>query len=308
MQRLSVIIPHSGAAFELVGCLTALKIQSVQPDEIIVVCNNEGDNSAEIRAVVQAICGSAIVIHESQMGAGLARNAGVARSSGEWLAFVDSDCRPAPDWVALGRRALETIPLFGGQVTVVAAPGSRPTPVEAFDVAFGFDARKFLRRSGHLLTTNLFCTRAVFDRVGPFRNLVPEDKEWSWRATAAGFALAVEPTVAVEHPALATWTQLASRWHRMTREEYVFGRERRFGLLRFWLRSWLVLGSVFPHGVRLLWTGRFRIVSALRVIVILARIRTYRLVVAQKLIRSGRAGPHLGPDLVRHSGWYQKGG
>ena len=302
MPRLSVIIPHRGDASALAVGLTALTMQSLPPDEIIVVGNNDIDDSPGIRAVVEAICGSATVIHQPQIGAGLARNAGVAASGGEWLAFVDSDCRPAPDWIASGRQALETLSLFGGAIDVVAPPGTRPTPVEAFDIAFGFDAERFLRRSGHLLTTNLFCTRAVFDLVGPFRSGVPEDKEWSWRARAAGLDLAVRPEVVVEHPALATWPELAYRWRRMTVEEYALSRERRFGQLRFWLRSWLVLASIVPHSLRSMRVAE--IVPARRVIAVLMRIRSYRFIVAHELIVSavsGRVGK-LRPNFGGHPG------
>lgn len=282
--RLSIIIPHRGNAELLADCFTALAAQTEAPWEIIVGNNGDASENTVIHAVSARHGLAVVVTHAEQIGAGPARNAGVAVANGEWLAFIDSDCRPTPSWVAAGRRALAVHPLFGGRIVVEANDAARPTAVEAFDLEFGLDAERFLRRAGHLLTPNLFCVRGVFDRVGPFRASVPEDREWSYRAAAAGINLCYVASAVVVHPALATWPQLAFRWRRMTREEHCWSRERRFGRLGFWLRSWLVLGSVVPHSVRLLRSRQLHGVSRLSVIGVLVKSRIDRFILAQQLV------------------------
>lgn len=149
---------------------------------------------------------------------------------------------------------------------------------------FGFDAHRFLDRAGHLLTPNLFCTRAIFEKVGPFRAGVPEDKDWSHRAVAIGEQLSIVSETVVVHPALADQAQLAFRWRRMTQEEYQLGRERRLGVLRFWLRSWLVLASIGPHSLRLLHSARLRKANRFMVIGVMAKSRIDRFLLAQQLV------------------------
>lgn len=281
--RLSVIVPHVGAAAGLAACFAALAGQTEPADEVVVADNNAGGDAAAIRAVAGAAGLAVAVAHVPERGAGPARNGGVAASTGEWLAFVDSDCRPAPDWAAAARRALAARPVSGGQIRIVAADPARPGAVEAFDLVFGFDPPLFLRRAGHLLTPNLLCTRDAFQRVGQFRNGIPEDKEWSHRAAAMGYRLAIASDALVVHPALATWSQLAFRWRRMTREEHALARERRGGLPRFWARSFLVLASIAPHALRL---ARSPKTSGVRgaTIAVLVRSRLDRFLYAQRLM------------------------
>ncbi|TRW17623.1 glycosyltransferase family 2 protein [Glacieibacterium frigidum] len=282
-MRLSVVVPHRGDPVQLTECVAALASQQAEFDEIIVVANGSADNAAAIRAHAAAICTSAIVLHEPKIGAGPARNAGVAASSGDWLAFIDSDCLAAPDWIAAGRRALSTRAVFGGAIVITPAVAGQPTAIEAFDMEFGVDAARFLKRSRHLLTANLFCTRAAFDLIGAFETGVPEDKDWSYRALARGIPLASAADVVVEHPALISWPQLRYRWRRMTAEEFEFHRGRPLGALAFWLRSWLVLASIAPHAVRMLRSKRARPVPPGSVLV-LGRSRFDRFVFAQKLV------------------------
>ncbi len=53
-------------------------------------------------------------------------------------------------------------------MTVLAPDPARPTPAEAFELVFAFDNESYVRKKGFTVSANLFCTRAVFDRVGGF--------------------------------------------------------------------------------------------------------------------------------------------
>jgi hypothetical protein len=65
---------------------------------------------------------------------------------------------------------------------------------------FASDNEDYVTRKGFTVTANLFCARATFDRVGPFRTGVSEDTEWCWRARDLGFAIAYAPDTAVATP------------------------------------------------------------------------------------------------------------
>jgi glycosyltransferase involved in cell wall biosynthesis len=100
--------------------------------EIIVA----DDNSSFGIAVVEEACqGIARVVRSPSPGAAEARNAAVAVARGEVLAFTDQDCRPMPDWLERGVRALDGADVVGGRIVCVD-DRKRVTQTEAFELVF----------------------------------------------------------------------------------------------------------------------------------------------------------------------------
>jgi len=93
---LSIIVPVYNTSQYLIRCLNSLINQSLTDSEIIIINDGSTDQSDEI--IKQYLTHSNIkyVKLEKNMGLGYARNLGVERSSGKYIAFVDSD-----DWVDL---------------------------------------------------------------------------------------------------------------------------------------------------------------------------------------------------------------
>ena len=84
-------------------------------------------------------------------GPGAARNAAAALARGEWLAFTEDDCVPAPDWLAraAARLAANAPDVLEG-LTVL--PGDRPL-------------RRRLDNGPQYVPTNLFVGHERFERV-----------------------------------------------------------------------------------------------------------------------------------------------
>ena len=101
----SVIVPHFNDLANLRACLALLKAQTLPADDVeIIVADN---NSTVGLDAVRAVCGErTVVVNAPIQGAAAARNTGVEASRGRILAFIDSDCRPAPDWLTNGVAAL----------------------------------------------------------------------------------------------------------------------------------------------------------------------------------------------------------
>lgn len=90
---ISVVIPTYNRARELERALRSVQSQTILPYEVIVCDDGSSD---ETRELVQRIRGPVPVIYCYQQNSGLpacARNLGVRRSRGEFVAFLDSD-----DW------------------------------------------------------------------------------------------------------------------------------------------------------------------------------------------------------------------
>ncbi|MGH6823095.1 MAG: glycosyltransferase [Methylocella sp.] len=275
LPLVSVVIPHYNSLATLKNCVSLLDRQTVGRDrfEIIVADNN---SSCGIDAVRGAAPG-AKVVRASEQGAGPARNAGVAASKGSILAFIDSDCLPNLDWIEKGVAAIQAFDFIGGRVIVTSEDPLCPNPIEAFEMVFAFDFERYINRAGFTGTGNMFVWPKVFDAVGPFRNGVAEDMDWSFRARALSFRLGYVADLIVEHPARQTWSALIARWKRMLLEEYLLYRERPFFMVSWLLRASLMPLSVLPHACRILTSSRLiNARSRWGGLQVLARLRLWR--------------------------------
>src|SRR5437899_619568 len=274
--RVSVIVPHYRDLSGLALCLSALGRQSYPKDrfEVIVADNASPEGPA---AVAEVIAERAQLVVVPDKGAGPARNGGVAASSGEVLAFIDSDCVAEPSWIEEGVKALESFDFVGGRVRVLVADPKRVTPVEAFERVFAFDFKTYIERKGFTGAGNLFCPRPLFDRVGGFKTGVSEDVEWSRRAQADGFALGYAPLAVVGHPARRSWTELVSKWKSINAETWGLSAGGPARRLRWILRTLLLPASAVVHAIKVIASPELSSVGQrVGAISVLFRIRFWR--------------------------------
>ncbi|MGZ6050056.1 MAG: glycosyltransferase family 2 protein, partial [Phenylobacterium sp.] len=208
--RVSVVIPHYQDLDGLALCLASLERQTLAKDQFEIVVSDNLSPAGEA-AVAKVIAGRARLVLCGERGAGPNRNAGVAASRGEILAFIDSDCQAEPEWLANGLAALDRFDFIGGRVKVLVDDPADMTPAEAFEAVFAFDFDTYINKKGFTGAGNLICPRALFAAVGGFSNGVSEDVEWSHRATGKGFRLGYAPLAVVGHPARRTWDELRAK-------------------------------------------------------------------------------------------------
>ncbi len=99
---ISVIIPAFNRAHTLPRALDSLLAQTLKPKEIIVIDDGSTDDTKAVLADYLGLC----IIEQANCGVSAARNVGVEKASGEWLAFLDSDDEWLPkklekQWVAI---------------------------------------------------------------------------------------------------------------------------------------------------------------------------------------------------------------
>lgn len=216
--RLAIIIPHYNDVDRLLRCLAALEPQLAADVELVVVDNASTVPLDPLRARFPGLR----LIVEPQKGAAPARNRGIAETTAPLLAFIDSDCLPADDWVALARATAERADgdLFGGRVDVFDETPPPRSGAEAFEAVFAFNFRDYIERQGFTGAGNLVTRRDVFDAAGGFVNGVSEDREWSMRAVSKGYRLRYVDALAVSHPSRSDWPALRRKWLRLTQETY----------------------------------------------------------------------------------------
>jgi cellulose synthase/poly-beta-1,6-N-acetylglucosamine synthase-like glycosyltransferase len=203
----SVVVPFFGSITSLALALQALEQQTYPADryDVAVVING---GSVDIEPLARN-SSHTIRVSEEQPGAYAARNRGVGATRGEILAFTDSDCIPAVDWLRRGVAALLDDPeveVVGGNVTVFARDPDRPNAVELHQLVHSFPQEYFVRILRFATTANLFTYRRTFERNGPFEAalLSGGDAEWCQRLSARGGQIRFEPAAEVRHPARRT--------------------------------------------------------------------------------------------------------
>lgn len=271
----SVIIPHYNDPVRLRLCLTELLKNDTRGVEIIVVDNA---SPRPIDALITDFP-SVTFLTEPEKGAAPARNTGVAASSGAILAFIDADCVPDLDWLSKVRSAATRADLVGGRVSVFDETSPPRSGAEAFEAVFAFNFQRYVEKQGFSGAGNLVTARKVFGAVGPFRNGVSEDTEWTRRAVSMGYRLAYADDLRVGHPSRQDWPALREKWRRMTREGFALGGAGPKARLLWAGKALLMPVSIFAHLPKLLLSARLSDTGErLRGAAILVRLRFLRMI------------------------------
>lgn len=93
--KISIIVPVFNSAAYLEASLCCLLNQSESSIEVIAVNDGSTDASASILANFSALDSRLLVVNQENQGVSAARNHGLSRATGEWIAFLDAD-----DWMA----------------------------------------------------------------------------------------------------------------------------------------------------------------------------------------------------------------
>lgn len=195
---ISVIVVAYNASPTIRHCLAALRRQTDSGFEVIVVDSSSDDTAS----LVQTEFPEARIIHsDMRLYPGAARNRGIQAAWGEIIAFVDSDCVAAPNWVETLRRtyADPSTAAVGGAV-IPANPESRVGWSAWFCEFSSWAPAGEVRAMRDIPTCNISYRAAVLQRVGPFREHgYCSDTALNWKLTNAGYTLVFHPDLVVAH-------------------------------------------------------------------------------------------------------------
>ncbi|HSB20528.1 MAG TPA: glycosyltransferase family A protein [Anaeromyxobacteraceae bacterium] len=88
-HSISVVIPYYNGSRFIGEALASVRAQTLAPLEIIVV--DDGSRPEEAAALDRAAPDCVVIHLPRNRGPSVARNAGIARAQGEWIAFLDCD-------------------------------------------------------------------------------------------------------------------------------------------------------------------------------------------------------------------------
>lgn len=202
---ISVVVPTYNRASVLPYLFAALARQTYPAErmELIIVDNSSSDDTESVVSTWrQALPFSVSFYRKENRGPAASRNYGAARAIGDIIAFTDSDCLPAPTWLARGAGG------FARGAGIVCGPivprrrAGAPGLLAAQLEGIGSDR-------GTYPTANLFVRRAQFEAVGGFNEsfgLYPwgelvagEDADLAWRLKRQGARVLFLQDVIVDH-------------------------------------------------------------------------------------------------------------
>lgn len=188
MLRVTAIIPTQRRPELLERALRSIVAQEVAAAEVVVV--NDGpaaDADAVGAAVSRSGCEQALVTANFRThGPSGARNAGAARASGEWLAFLDDDDEWLPAYLRVVLECVETqgLDMVCTDLDYRYDQGDRPGKPACERLA----AELFLTRNPGLIGSNLVIRRQLYSEMGGFDEslLCLEDMDFGVRLSLRG--------------------------------------------------------------------------------------------------------------------------
>jgi len=141
--------------------------------EVIVIDNGSTDHTKTVAAVFAARYPQVRYCYEPRQGLSHARNRGWQEAKGDYVAYIDDDCKAPPEWIAVAQAIIATVaPVeFGGPHYPFYTIAKPHWWRDAYDHQHsgGYDrAAGYLEPNMDLIGNNLFFRRAIFTQIGGF--------------------------------------------------------------------------------------------------------------------------------------------
>jgi glycosyltransferase involved in cell wall biosynthesis len=229
---ISIVVPFHNEQRYIARCVEALLSQDYPRDryEIVLVDNNSTDRSADIVRQYPGVR----LLSETTPGSYAARNRGVAATTGDIIAFTDSDCSPDPQWLSTIQRELSAsgtqLVLGRARYASESLTLSMLADYETAKAVYVFSSRNGEIYYGY--TNNMAVRRSTFDAVGPFEQWMRgADTIFVCRVAEAFSADAIKysPPMNIRHLEMTSaWTWLGKKhlYGRSSRRSRTFARRR----------------------------------------------------------------------------------
>jgi GT2 family glycosyltransferase len=213
VSAVDVVIPAWNSRRWLAGCLEALRAQSLQAAQIIVVDDGSSDGTADW--IAQHAPDVRLERFERQRGFAAAANLGIGKSTAPFVALLNADTRADAEWLRSLVTALEAAPKDVGSAASKLLQLDAPSKIDNAGDCFtrygsalkrgrGESAGGFSRIEPVLSASAgaALYRRAMLDDIGPFDETFEsylEDVDLGLRAQLAGYRCFFVPGARVLH-------------------------------------------------------------------------------------------------------------
>lgn len=219
LPLVTVIVPVFNGVATLPDLLRALDAQRYPRERLQILIADDASTDGTVPWLETQHEKLEVVRLSVNRGSYAARNAALLRARGEVIAFTDADCRPDPDWVVQGVRALQAQGggLIAGAVSI--EPLDKRSAIQRYDQAFGIQQAFFALRQQFGATANLFVDRAVLAKVSGFDERLRSggDKTFCLACVAAGLPFSYAGDSRVQHAPRTSLHELIVKQKRIAR-------------------------------------------------------------------------------------------
>ena len=197
--RVSVVVCAYNAERTMAPCLASLEKLNYPNYEVIVVNDGSTDTTREISERFEYIR----LINQENRGLSAARNVGIAASTGEIVAFTDSDCVADPDWL----NYLVTTYVRSGRAAVGGPNFPPPEDMlvpSAVAVSPGGPTHVLLNDeiAEHIPGCNMAFRKTALEEISgfdPVFRAAGDDVDLCWRLQNQGYQIGFSPAAVVWH-------------------------------------------------------------------------------------------------------------
>jgi glycosyltransferase involved in cell wall biosynthesis len=256
---ISVIIATYNRSQYLNKLLTCLYNQTVSIDlyEVIVVDDGSVDDTFDLLKKYKKKFSNFKYCKQPNSGPAVARNQGINRAIGKYIAFIDDDCLPANNWIELIKKT------FFKNENIAGIEGATFTKAEAI-TPFTEQIENTVPR-GVYPTCNIAYKANLLKLVGGFDENFPfahnEDIDLAWRVIKFGKIIFCKRMIVFHPPRRIGLVQLISRGRKLISEFYLYNKfKTHYTVQRAktpWINIYVRYLFVFKFGAILRWTKKW---------------------------------------------------
>ena len=193
-MKVSIVIPAHNEEDNIAQVIEAALAQRYPDFEVIVVDNASTDRTSEIASSYPVR-----LVHEPNKGLLHARERGRREATGLFIANMDADCRPDPDWLSRGISHFEKEHIIAVTGPYDYHDGSRffrhsslATQRHAYRIASKFLQSRAVRRGAVLIGGNNIIRARVLEAVGGYTTSIlfyGEDTDTARKISSHGYVL-----------------------------------------------------------------------------------------------------------------------
>jgi len=213
-MKISVIIAVRNEKKHIKECVNALYQQDYEePYEVIIVDGESTDGTYEELQELQKKYNFTLLKNKKK-NAAAGRNLGIQKATGEYVAFIDADAIPYPDWLTKIQETIKKTDADG-----VGGPDLLPPETNKISYMIGITMTSPLARGGklnpstqhtlleeekyveHIPTCNICYKKETIKKIGLFDEefIKGQDLELNYRLNKAGYKLYYTPEIKVTH-------------------------------------------------------------------------------------------------------------
>jgi glycosyltransferase involved in cell wall biosynthesis len=182
MSRVSVVIPAYNAEAFIGEAVESVLAQTHRDVEVIVVDDGSTDGTLQRLA---PFAGKIAIVRQAQGGVSAARNAGVERASGSWVAFLDADDVWLPEKLARQLSAAAAPVVYTDRYNI-GDRGDLPDIHSGVNRLHDGDIFTTLLVEGNFITaSSVMMRRDLFDELGGFFRGLAAAADWDLWIRAA---------------------------------------------------------------------------------------------------------------------------